>query len=65
MKWLREWYYGKLIEPDNNGVTFRNRCDVLEIAATTRREVARFAVSCQVTLAAIKFGFRPDAGIYE
>lgn len=42
-------------------MTFRNRCDVLEIAANTRREVARFAVSCQVTLAAIKFGFRPFA----
>ena len=20
MKWLREWYYGRLIEPDNNGI---------------------------------------------
>jgi hypothetical protein len=41
-----------------SGVTFRNRCDVLQITATTGREVAKSTSSCSVTLATANFRYR-------
>ena len=48
-----------------NAVTFRNRCDVLEITATTGREVAKSTSSCSVTLATRNFRYRPKAVIRD
>jgi hypothetical protein len=42
-------------------VTCRSRCDVLEITATTGREVAKSTSSCSVTLATANFRYRPKA----
>lgn len=46
---------------NTRAVTFRNRCDVLEITATTGREVAEPTSSCSVTLATANFRYRPKA----
>jgi hypothetical protein len=53
--------FGQAKTADVRGVTFRNRCDVLEITATTGHEVAKSTVSCSVTLATTNFRFRPKA----